>query len=188
MTPDVRIRLGTRASALARWQAQWVADRLTQLGAEVALVPITTSGDRHQEGAIGGLGEKGVFTKEIQHALLDGRIDLAVHSLKDVPTDAIEGLVLAAVPPRAAIGDALLCRQCRGLVALPQGAIVGTGSLRRRAQLRHVRPDLLMEDIRGNVDTRLRKLDEGRYDAIVLAEAGLTRLDLANRITQILPP
>jgi hydroxymethylbilane synthase len=131
MTSPLRIRLGTRSSALARWQAQWVADRLAALGVEVTLVPITTSGDRQQEGAIGGLGEKGVFTKEIQRALLDERIDLAVHSLKDVPTDAVEGLVLAAVPARAPVGDALICRQCRGLDAprtIRAAVLIGGGS------------------------------------------------------------
>ena len=120
----------------------------------------------------------GLFTKEIQRALLAGQIDLAVHSLKDLPTDVVPGLSLAAVPPRASVADAIVCRSVDSLQALPPGAAIGTGSLRRRTQLLHVRPDLEMKDIRGNVDTRLRKLDEGQYDAIVLAEAGLRRLGL----------
>lgn len=187
MTAPIRIRLGTRGSALARWQADWVAARLTELGAEVVLEHIVTSGDRQQEGAIGELGAQGLFTKEIQRAVLDGRVDLAVHSLKDLPTDAVEGLALAAVPPRASTADVLVSAKYPSLDALPSGAVVGTGSLRRRAQLLNVRPDLTVADIRGNVDTRLRKLDQGNYDAIVLAQAGLQRLGLSERITQVLP-
>lgn len=197
----MRIRLGTRGSALARWQAEWVAAQLKSLGVEVELVPITTSGDQQQGPieAIGrqglggpglgepGLGGPGVFTKEIQRALLDDRIDLAVHSLKDLPTDEVPGLCLAAVPERAPVGDALVCPQYASLGELPQGAVVGTGSLRRRAQLLHARGDLQIKDIRGNVDTRLRKLRQGQYDAVVLAEAGLRRLGLAEQITQLLP-
>ncbi len=187
MTSPQYLRLGTRASALARWQANWVAARLQELGAEVILVPIATSGDRQTEGSIGSLGEKGVFTKEIQRALLHDRIDLAVHSLKDVPTDPVPGLCLAAVPERASVADALVSRKYGSLDELPQGAVVGTGSLRRRAQLLHARPDLVTKDLRGNVDTRLRKLDQGDYDAVVLAEAGLRRLELAEHIAQVLP-
>ena len=181
------IRLGTRGSALARWQADWVAGQLRGLGIEVALVPITTAGDRQTEGAIGTLGRTGVFTKELQKALIDERIDLAVHSLKDLPTDVVAGLCLAAVPERGPVGDVLVSRNGVSLEDLPRGAVVGTGSLRRGAQLRFVRPDLAIADIRGNVDTRLRKLDEGQFDAIVLAEAGLERLGLADRVTQRLP-
>ena len=120
-------------------------------------------------------------------ALLENHIDLAVHSLKDLPTDEVDGLRLAAVPQRAPVADAFVCCTRESLEALPAGATVGTGSLRRRSQLLHVRPDLEMRDIRGNVDTRLRKLDDGQYDAIILAEAGLRRLGLADRITQLLP-
>ena len=178
MASRLRIRLGTRASALARWQADWVAARLTELENEVVLVPITTSGDRHQQQAIGELGGRGLFTKEIQRGLLDAEIDLAVHSLKDLPTDEVPGLALAAVPTRASVADVLVCRQAASFEELPQGAVVGTGSLRRRAQLLSLRPDLRIEDIRGNVDTRLRKLAQGDYDATVLAEAGLRRLGL----------
>jgi len=180
--------LGTRASALARWQADWVAARLRQLGIEVLLVPITTTGDRNTEDSIGGIGGRGVFTKELQRALLEERIDLAVHSLKDLPTDEVPGLCLAAVPERGLVGDALVSRNYSSLAGLPPQAVVGTGSLRRRAQLLHARPDLVFRDVRGNVDTRLRKLDEGQYDALILAQAGLQRLGLAGRITERLPP
>lgn len=186
MPSTLQIRLGTRASALARWQADWVTEQLNDLGVEVVRVPISTTGDR-QQAPIGVSTSPGVFTKEIQRALLDEHIDLAVHSLKDLPTDEVPGLCLAAVPERAPVGDAFVCGSHGSLESMPQGATIGTGSLRRRAQLLHIRPDLAMKDIRGNVDTRLRKLDEGQYDAIVLAEAGLRRLDLADRITQLLP-
>jgi hydroxymethylbilane synthase len=180
------LRVGTRASPLARWQAEWVAAQLRQRGVEVELTPITTTGDRRQ-GAIAGFGGEGVFTKEIEAALLDGRIDLAVHSLKDLPTAAVPGLCLAAVPHRASAADVLVSTRAASLDELPEGATVGTGSLRRRTQLLHFRRDLQMKDIRGNVDTRLRKLAEGNYDALVLAEAGLRRLGLEQHITQVLP-
>lgn len=182
-----RIRLGTRASALARWQAQWVAGRLGELGFDVVLVPITTTGDRHREGAIGSLGGRGVFTKELQMALLEDRIDLAVHSLKDLPTEEVPGLCLAAVPERGLVGDAMVSPRHASFDALPSGALLGTGSVRRRAQLLYARPDLVFDDVRGNVDTRLRKLDEGRCDALILAQAGLERLGLATRVTHRLP-
>ncbi len=184
---SLRIRIGTRGSPLARWQAEWVAARLTSTDVEVALVPITTQGDWEQRGSIAQLGETGVFTKEIERALLDQRIDLAVHSLKDLPTEGVAELCLAAVPPREAAGDALVSRERQTWSRLFQGAAVGTGSLRRQAQLLHARPDLHMHDIRGNVETRLRKLEQGQYDAIVLAEAGLRRLGLQDAITQVLP-
>ena len=133
------------------------------------------------------MGGQGVFTKELQRALLDGEVDLAVHSLKDLPTDAVAGLTLAATPPRGPVGDALVSRKAAAWEELPEGAVIGTGSLRRRTQLWHARPDLSMQDVRGNVDTRLRKLSEGQYDALILAEAGLERLGLAGEITQVLP-
>ena len=185
MPSDVRIRLGTRASALARWQADWVAGRLRALGADVTLVPITTRGDR-QHGPIESLGGRGLFTKEIQRALLSGDADLAVHSLKDLPTEPVPGLCLAAVPERGPMGDVLVSRRFASLAALAPGAVVGTGSMRRRAQLLHARPDLEIRDIRGNVDTRLRKLDQGQVDALVLAEAGLRRLGFNENITEVL--
>lgn len=183
----IRVRLGTRASDLARWQADWVAARLGELGADVQLVPIATAGDQQQVGPIGAIGGQGVFTKEIQRALLDDRIDLAVHSLKDLPTDEVPGLCLAAVPERAPVGDALVCREYDSFDSLPEDAVVGSGSLRRVSQLLHARPKLRMQDIRGNVETRLAKLDRGEFDAIILAVAGLQRLGLAERITQVLP-
>jgi hydroxymethylbilane synthase len=181
------IHIGTRASPLAQWQANWVAEQLRAAGVEVDLVPITTAGDRDQQGPIGAIGTSGVFTKELQRALLDGRIDVAVHSLKDLPTENVEGLVLAAVPARESPGDALLSRGRLRLVELPPGAKVGTGSLRRQSQLLHARPDLQVREIRGNVETRVRKLHEGQYDALVLAEAGLKRLGLEAEIAEILP-
>jgi hydroxymethylbilane synthase len=187
MNSPLRLRLGTRASALARWQAEWVAARLGEHGVDVELVPISTQGDRQQVGAIGTLGASGVFTKELQRALLDGDIDLAVHSLKDLPTDVVGGLALSSVPARGPVGDVLVSRGGILFADLPQGAKVGTGSLRRRAQLKHARIDLVMEDVRGNVDTRLRKLHEGQYDALVLAEAGLKRLGFEEEITEVLP-
>jgi hydroxymethylbilane synthase len=187
MAARLHIRIGTRGSALARWQAEWVASRLTELNVEVSLVPITTSGDVQQKGPVEMIGTRGVFTKEIQRELLEGRVDLAVHSLKDLPTEPVPGLCLAAVPERAPVSDVLVSRKYASLAELPQEALVGTGSLRRRAQLLHVRPDLKTLEIRGNVDTRLRKLDQGEYDAILLAEAGLRRLGLVQHITEILP-
>ena len=179
------VRLGTRASALARWQADWVAARLREAGVDVEMVLITTEGDA-RSGPIGQLSGQGVFTKEIQRALLDDRIDLAVHSLKDLPTDPIDGLQLAAVPPRESPRDAFVSGNGLGLKELAAGACIGTGSMRRQAQLLFARPDLQVKGIRGNVETRLRQLDEGHYDAIVLAEAGLKRLGLAERITELL--
>lgn len=180
------IRLGTRASLLARWQAEWVAGQLRRRGVEVELVPISTTGDAQTE-AIKQIGVQGLFTKEIQHALLQGRIDLAVHSLKDLPTLQAPGVCLASVPQRGATADVLVCPKFASLDELPRGAVIGTGSLRRRAQLLHKRGDLHVEDIRGNIDTRLRKVRQGGYDAIILAEAGLRRLNLDDRITQVLP-
>lgn len=189
MTAQPKIRIGTRASALARWQAEWVASQIRDLaGVEVELVPISTAGDRQQQGPIGSIGSQGVFTKEIQKALLDERVDVAVHSLKDLPTDQVAGLTLGAVPLRESPRDALVCREERFLDDLPTGAVVGTGSPRRRAQLLNLRPDLFVEGIRGNVDTRLRKLDEGEFDALVVAKAGLVRLQLEDRISCELPP
>lgn len=181
------LRLGTRASKLARWQADWVAARLRQLGHAIEIVEITTSGDTSQSGPVADIGAPGVFTKEIQRAVLANEADIAVHSLKDVPTDEVPGLVLAVVPPRESPADAFLSRSVQSLQELSPQARVGTGSLRRQAQLMHMRPDLICENIRGNVDTRVRKLDDGEFDAIVLAEAGLKRLGLATRITQLLP-
>ncbi len=179
-------RLGTRGSALARWQADWIAGRLRSLGADIELIVITTQGDTSTQ-SLGAIGGQGVFTKEIQRALLDDRIDLAVHSLKDLPTEPVDGLTLAAVPERESNHDVLVCRKAANLEELPRGARVGTGSSRRRAQLLYHRPDLQVEDIRGNVETRLRKLADGQFDAVVLAQAGLRRLELEQHVTQVLP-
>jgi hydroxymethylbilane synthase len=187
------LRLGTRGSALARWQAEWVAGELRRLGHAVDLVEIATHGDVDRARPIEELGTRGVFTKAIQQALVDGKVDLAVHSLKDLPTEPVPGLILAAVPKRESPADVLVFPKGTAaagrlsIAQLPPNAHVGTGSLRRQAQLRHLRPDLRVSEVRGNVDTRLRKVDDGEFDAIVLAEAGLRRLGLEGRIRNILP-
>ena len=177
------LRLGSRGSALAMWQAHWVAEQLTRLGHTVEVVTIATSGDQYS-GPIGPTSGIGLFTKELQRALLDHRVDLAVHSLKDLPTEPVEGLVLAVVPERAPAADALLSRDGSKFRELPQGATIATSSVRRKAQLLFARSDLKIVPLRGNVDTRLRKLGEGQFQAMILAEAGLTRLGLAERITE----
>ncbi|HEX3999843.1 MAG TPA: hydroxymethylbilane synthase [Pirellulales bacterium] len=182
------IRIGTRSSPLARWQAQWVSDALVDAGRRTELVPITTRGDVQQLAPVEQLGTRGVFTKELQRALLANEIDVAVHSLKDLPTEAVPGLILAAVPKRETPLDVVVSRDGSTLTELPAGARIGTGSLRRQSQLLHLRPDLSVSQVRGNVDTRLRKLDEGQFDALILAEAGLRRLGLAHRVTQVLGP
>ena len=182
------LRIGTRGSKLARWQAEWVAARLQELEQQVELVEVKTVGDRDQHGAIEAIGTLGVFTKEIQRALLDNDVDIAVHSLKDLPTEPVEGIVLAATPPRESVYDALVSNDFASVDELPTNARVGTGSLRRQAQMRFLRPDLELRDIRGNVDTRIAKLDAGQFEAIVLAEAGLRRLGLADRIRERLTP
>jgi hydroxymethylbilane synthase len=183
----LRLRIGTRGSSLARWQANWVGEQLQARGAEVELVPIATAGDVDEQGPIGAIGTSGVFTKEVQRALLDRRIDLAVHSLKDLPTEPVAGLVLAAVPERESTADVLISRERHRFAELPRASRIGTGSLRRQSQLLHTRPDLAMLGIRGNVETRLRKLHEGQYDALVLAEAGMKRLGLVDQISEVLP-
>ena len=187
---DPPLILGTRGSPLALWQARHVADwvRPFAAGRAVELRLIQTHGDRDQTSALSAMGGFGVFTKAIQQALLAGTADVAVHSLKDLPTVPEDGLVLAAVPPRGPAGDAFVSTRHARFDALPEGAVVGTSSLRRRAQLLHRRPDLRLVDLRGNVETRLRKLDAQELDAIVLAEAGLVRLGLADRVTEVLNP
>jgi len=171
-------RIGTRRSVLAQWQAAWVAEKLQALGARVELVPLVTEGDRRQDLQADAWTSRGIFTREIQNALLAGHVDIAVHSLKDLPTQPVPGLILAAVPERGPIGDVLLSRGHLRLAQMPPGAVLGTGSLRRQAQLLHARPDLKIHPIRGNVDTRIRKLQAGQYDGIILAEAGLSRLGI----------
>jgi hydroxymethylbilane synthase len=177
--------IASRGSQLALWQADWVRQRLAAKGNESRIEIIKTTGDKITDAPLAKVGVKGLFTKEIEEALLDGRADLAVHSLKDLPAELPEGLELTAVPEREDPLDAIVGKR---LADLPRGASVGTGSLRRAAQLRRLRPDLRIENIRGNLDTRLRKLDEGQYDTIVLAAAGLKRLGWASRIAEILPP
>jgi hydroxymethylbilane synthase len=182
----MKIRIGTRGSALARWQAEHVKERLQVLGHEVTLQFITTTGDR-TPGPLEAVGGKGAFLKEIEEALLAEDVDLAVHSLKDVPTSLPQGLVLGAILERADPRDALVSHGS-GLDRLPQDARLGTTSLRRRALLRHLRPDLRLVDLRGNVDTRLRRLRQGDFEAVVLAMAGLTRLGRVHEVTEALDP
>ena len=182
-----RIRIGTRGSALALWQAEHVKQHLTALGHEVELRVITTTGDRLLDRRLDSVGGKGAFLKEIEDAMLAGEVDLAVHSLKDVPTVLPGGLSLCAILERADPRDALLSSGLR-LAELPAGARVGTTSLRRQALVREMRPDLVLADLRGNVDTRIQRLREGRFDAILLAMAGLTRLGRAAEATEALDP
>lgn len=182
-----RLRIGTRGSALALWQAEHVKGRLEALGHDVEIEVITTTGDRLLDRRLESVGGKGAFLKEIEEAMLAGEVDLAVHSLKDVPTVLPAGLALCGVLERADARDALLSSGPR-LLELPAGATVGTTSLRRQAQLRALRPDLILADLRGNVDTRIRRLREGAFDAILLAMAGLTRLGRADEATEALDP
>jgi hydroxymethylbilane synthase len=185
MTP---LRVGTRGSPLALWQARHVLGLLHAAAPDLAveLVEIETAGDRVRDVPLVQLGGEGAFTKAIQHALLERHVDVAVHSLKDLPTFVVPGLVLAAVPPRGPTGDALVSVKYRSFDVLPPWSVVATSSLRRKAQLLFRRPDLKLVDIRGNVETRLRKLVEQGLDATVLAQAGLERLGLADRITEVL--
>ena len=184
------LRIGTRGSPLALWQARHVADRLRPLArpCPVELVEIETTGDVVRDRPLSQIGGDGLFTKEIQRALLDGRAEVAVHSLKDLPTTPVPELVLGAVPRRGPSGDAFVSHRHAHFDTLPPRAVVGTSSLRRRAQALHRRPDLRLVDVRGNVGTRLRKLDDDGLDALILAQAGLERLGLADQITEILDP
>jgi hydroxymethylbilane synthase len=182
------LRIGTRGSALALAQTTQVAERLRAVGVTVVIDTITTRGDAEQQGPVATLGGDGVFVRELERALLDGRIDVAVHSLKDLPTAETDGLEVACVPERAQPFDVLVGRTAPTLAALPSGAVVGTSSIRRVVQVQSLRPDMVIRPIRGNVDTRLRRLDGGDYDALVLAGAGLGRLGLHGRITEVLRP
>jgi hydroxymethylbilane synthase len=177
--------IGSRGSQLALWQARWVQARLAELGLESRIEIIKTTGDKVLSVPLSSVGGKGLFTKEIEDALLAREVDLAVHSLKDLPTEIPTGLQITAIPEREDARDAMVGHR---LSELREGARVGTSSLRRSAQLRRLRPDLQVESVRGNVDTRLRKLDEGQYDSIVLAAAGLTRLGWSSRIAEFLEP
>ena len=184
-----KIVIATRGSALALWQAEHTKARLASVspGIEVTFNVIKTQGDKILDVPLAKVGGKGLFVKEIEQALLDGTADVAVHSMKDVPAQLEAGLVLAAVSTREVPWDALCTRDPNlTLRSLPQGAVVGTSSMRRQCQLLAVRPDLQIKMLRGNVPTRIKKLDDGEFDAVVLAAAGLTRLGLANRITQLL--
>jgi len=187
--PAPALWIATRESRLALWQAAHVRDLLKQrLGLDVGLLGMTTRGDQILDRTLSKVGGKGLFVKELETALAEGRAHLAVHSLKDMPMDLPDGFELAAVLEREDPRDALVCNQYASLAELPQGAKVGTSSLRRVVLLRALRPDLQIEPLRGNLDTRLRKLDEGQYDAIVLAAAGLMRLGLASRIRAVFDP
>lgn len=182
-------RIGTRESRLAMWQAGWVADRLRELrpGISVGLVGIRTKGDNILDAALAKIGDKGLFTRELEVALLDGEVDMAVHSMKDLPTSLPGGLAIGAVCRREYPGDVLVSKNGAKLSELPEGAVIGTSSLRRIAQLKRFRPDLKIVNVRGNLNTRLRKLDEQDIDALVLAYAGMVRLGFKDRITELVP-
>jgi hydroxymethylbilane synthase len=188
--PRATLILGTRGSKLALQQSQWFQSRLHEVApaVQVTLRTIQTSGDKIVDVPLAKIGGKGLFVKEIEEALLAGEIDLAVHSMKDVPAQLPDGLEILCVPPREDARDALISRDGRRFKDLPQGALIGTASLRRQAQLLNARPDLRIEMLRGNLDTRLRKLKDGQFDAIVLAAAGLHRLAWAQVITEYLDP
>lgn len=181
------LRIGSRGSILARWQAEYVRKRLFQLtGMEAEIVTIKTSGDKMQQAPLTQIGGKGIFIKELEEALLEETVDLAVHSVKDIPTETPSRLFFPAVCRRDDVRDCLISNTGTLLANLKPGARVGTGSLRRQGQLRHYRPDLDIRELRGNVDTRLRKVESGEYDAIVLSKAGLDRLGWSQKITEAL--
>ena len=184
----MNLRIGSRGSQLALWQANHIADRLRGHGHSVEIEIIKTTGDRLQEVTFAQVGSKGMFTKEIEDALAEGRVDLAVHSLKDLPTELPSGFALAATPPRVDPRDVFVSLKYADVAALPAGAKVGTSSQRRRAQLKEMRPDVEAVEFRGNVDTRLRKLSEGQVEAILLAAAGLDRLEKTEWVRQRLEP
>ncbi|HKW87371.1 MAG TPA: hydroxymethylbilane synthase [Candidatus Acidoferrales bacterium] len=187
------LRIGSRGSKLALWQAEHIKDRLArECGIESSIVIIKTSGDNFQSAAVwqvsGAVGGKGIFIKEIEDALLERRVDIAVHSLKDVPTETPRGLWIPAITKREDPRDCLVSRGGDTIAKLPNGARVGTSSLRRQSQMRHFRPDLRVAELRGNVDTRIRKLEDGEFDAVLVAKAGLDRLGLTGKITEIISP
>lgn len=185
-----KIRIATRKSALALWQAHYVKDALLQKHPHltIELVPMSTQGDKILDTPLAKIGGKGLFIKELEVAMQNGQADIAVHSMKDVPVEFPDGFGLHCICERENPYDAFVSNVHTSFEQLPMGAKVGTSSLRRQAQLRAIRPDLLIKDLRGNVNTRLQKLDDGQYDAIILASAGLIRLDMKHRITQALPP
>ncbi|WP_421145131.1 hydroxymethylbilane synthase [Aeromonas dhakensis] len=184
------LKIATRKSPLAMWQANFVKDRLEALYPElqVELVPMSTQGDKILDTPLAKVGGKGLFVKELETAMLEGRADIAVHSMKDVPVEFPEGLGLHTICEREDPRDAFVSNRFTAIDELPQGAVVGTSSLRRQCQLRAARPDLVIRDLRGNVNTRLAKLDAGEYDAIILAAAGLKRLEMEHRITAFIEP
>jgi hydroxymethylbilane synthase len=182
-----KLRIGSRGSQLALWQANHISALLRARGHEIEIEIIHTTGDKITDVALAMVGTKGMFTKEIEEALAAGRVDLAVHSLKDLPTELPPGFEIAAITKREDPRDAFCSRHYSSFQELPQGARVGTSSLRRQAQLKAVRPDLDIHPLRGNVDTRLRKLEQGEYDAIILASAGLKRLGKTEHVKQIIP-
>ncbi len=184
MAERAKLTIGSRGSKLALWQSNHIKDRLEALtGLPVEIKVIRTTGDKILDVPLAKVGGKGLFTKEIEVELADGRVDLAVHSMKDVPTELPEGLVIAAMPPRADPRDAIVSGERYDLESLPQAARVGTSSLRRCSQLRALRPDVVIVDVRGNLDTRMRKAETGELDAVILAAAGITRMGWADRIT-----
>ena len=182
------IRIATRKSALALWQAEYVKARLEHFhpDLQVELVPMSTQGDKILDTPLAKIGGKGLFVKELETAMLEGRADIAVHSMKDVPVEFPEGLQLQTICEREDPRDAFVSNRYTELAQLPHGAVVGTSSLRRQCQLKSLRPDLQIRDLRGNVNTRLAKLDQGEYDAIILADAGLIRLGFESRIAKLL--
>jgi len=183
------LRIGSRGSILARWQAEFIRKQLFQVaGVEAEIVIIKTSGDKMRQAPLTQIGGKGIFIKELEEALLEETVDLAVHSVKDIPTETPSRLHFPAVCRRDDVRDCLVSHKGATLANLKQGARVGTSSLRRQAQLRHHRPDLDIRELRGNVDTRLRKVESGEYDAIVLSKAGLDRLGWSQKITEALSP
>ncbi|RUM60679.1 MAG: hydroxymethylbilane synthase [Persephonella sp.] len=186
----MKVKIGTRKSKLAMWQTNFIAKKIKENfpNLDIEIVKITTKGDKILDVPLAKVGGKGLFVKEIEDALLNGDIDLAVHSLKDVPTHFPEGLYLGAITEREDPRDCLVSVKYKSLKELPKGAVIGTSSLRRKSQILKLRPDLTVKDLRGNVDTRLRKLENGEYDAIILAYAGLKRLGLNHKATYIFNP
>ncbi len=183
----MKLIIATRGSKLALWQSNHIKSLLEQMGYEVELQIFKTKGDKILDTPLALIGGKGLFTKELEDAMLRGEAHLAVHSLKDVPTQLPEGLLLGAIPKREVVNDALLSQKYPSIEDLPPNAVVGTTSLRRRMQLLHIRPDLVIEDLRGNVDTRIQKLKAGEFDAIILAYAGLKRLGLLESVEYVVP-
>ncbi len=181
-----RLRIGSRGSQLALWQANHISSLLRERGHEVEIEIIKTTGDKITDVSLAQVGTKGMFTKEIEEALAEGRVDVAVHSLKDLPTELPPGFELVAITTRVDPRDVFLSVKYDSVSALPKGALIGTSSLRRQAQLKVARPDLVIHALRGNVDTRVRKLEEGEYDAIILAAAGLTRLGKTQLVREVL--